>query len=631
MRRALQTLLLVLAAQACVAQEKPVAFVSSASEIDALAAGTTRVRAAGIDDALLTRLCKVRGIVELQLAPPCRFSGAALAELQKMDKLEALEFEYLPKADADAIKHIGALSRLAKLKFTCAYLPEDVRLRELAGLKGLRELTLDVFSTDPSAFKFISELDKLEYLAWRVPGDVPSFPPSMTTLMLESSGLTLDAALVANLASLKKLSTLGLAAVSRSDKDALARLKTIKSLEHLTIAYDAGLGDVLTPLLESNSLRTLKVRTNVLGESAAVPLAKQEMLERLELEGVQGATLTEPLVAAVAALKKLRHLRIRAFKGLDGAALKRIAAMKDLQSLRLEWCLADVSDEAAQHVGNLANLSCLELTGTSRLGDGTAKAVSTLPSLQTLILTHSAISASALESIGKVRGLKELNLSENAGLANADFAPLAALDKLERLSLERLAGEDASCEADLAALRTLRNLRHVTFGGARLTAAQSAFVTALPLLVTVDLEGCAVTDETLAALGKAQHLKELRLGSAQGASDKGLEALSASRSLVLIGFYNATGLTDAGVAHLARIPTLETLQLHWCVQLSDAALTSFRNHKRLRELALSGLENVTAASLPILASLPVLAVLTMNSTGMQEYEVHQACKGILVR
>lgn len=189
--------------------------------------------------------------------------------------------------------------------------------------------------------------------------------------------------------------------------------------------------------------------------------------------------------------------------------------------------------------------------------------LSTLQNLHTLCFFSCDIADSALEHLSALKGLRYLVLNRCQDITDACMQHVGKLPELTLLSLKR---------AKIADFSHLK---------------------ALPNLVCLNLDECAITDQGFANLCAFDSLAMLFLHWCSNLTDASLAHAARFPHLKHITLTSSFQITDEGVAHLASLCRLETLGLSGCVQLTDAALAHVGQIASLRELDLSECEQLT--------------------------------------
>lgn len=108
--------------------------------------------------------------------------------------------------------------------------------------------------------------------------------------------------------------------------------------------------------------------------------------------------------------------------------------------------------------------------------------------------------------------------------------------------------------------------------------------------IAISLGDTSVSDEDIASLTTAKHLRDLDLDS--------------------------TSISDAGLAEIAQFKELRVLNLN-ATQITDAGISQLKDHPNLRHL-FAGYTNITDESVPSLTSMRRLETLGIYLTGISE-------------
>jgi hypothetical protein len=145
-----------------------------------------------------------------------------------------------------------------------------------------------------------------------------------------------------------------------------------------------------------------------------------------------------------------------------------------------------------------------------------------LPALEKANLVEiDGLADESLAFIGKIAGLKELNLGD-AQVTNAGLKQIAGLRNLETLDLGWT--KDVGDEG-LAALAGLPKLRVLGLGGTKVTDAGMAALASFAALEELRLMATAVTDQGLESLGACKRLATVKLGRKSKVTPQGIEKL----------------------------------------------------------------------------------------------------------
>jgi Leucine-rich repeat (LRR) protein len=310
------------------------------------------------------------------------------------------------------------------------------------------------------------------------------------------------------------------------DLTALLRLKSLKSLE-----LAAG----------SDTYGALKIT-----DAGAETLARIATLETLK---IPMCILSDKGFATLAQLKQLRHLNVSNALNLTDAGVDSLAHLAQLRSL-------DISD-------------CRHTT------DKAIESVSSLPLLRTLNLNKytsqiKQYSDAALYSVARMTQLESLELCEGNKFSTGAFRALSSLGTLRSLVLTTQVSD-----ADLEALSHCSALTKLAVGGEQLSDAGFEYLGKLSHLQNLDVWYGSYSGTGFHYLAGLRELTTLQL-SAESVSDDGFKQLPNLPVLVTLNLHHATGLTDAGLRHLSTFKTLRALKFSWCDAISKDGLSTLR-------------------------------------------------------
>ncbi|NQU22745.1 MAG: hypothetical protein HQ567_15820 [Candidatus Nealsonbacteria bacterium] len=224
-------------------------------------------------------------------------------------------------------------------------------------------------------------------------------------------------------------------------------------------------------------LRRVKARTTDISDAGLVHLGEITWLEELNLSrGIGSRTVITP--AGLTHLKGLTGLKILNLsnRGIRDEAIIHLTGFSKLESLSLYG--SRVSRAGAYELVELSNLRRLYLGSSSRIDD------------------------SALEYLGRLKELRELDIggARGTGVTGAGLVRLKRLSKLEVLGLSRLSLSDEG----VAHLKGLTSLKELDLQGADLTDAGLEHLKTMKGLVSIDLRDTYTT-----AAGREQLRKAL--------------------------------------------------------------------------------------------------------------------------
>jgi Leucine-rich repeat (LRR) protein len=310
-------------------------------------------------------------------------------------------------------------------------------------------------------------------------------------------------------------------------------------------------------------------------------IAHLTRLKNLRVLRAGGLGLTDRSLEAIGQLSSLEELALDSNK-LAGLELGRLAGLKKLRRLNLDF---NALDRKAIHdiVRALPNLTHLSLRNAFPVDDDILEACGTLTGLEELNLPENmnAVTDRGLERLGRLRSLKNFELSNPRRVTDAGLARLFALKTLEDLSL--------------------RELKHVTPRGLD-------GLGGLVRLRKLQLVGVPMDDASVRSLGSLKKVEDLLLWS-MPVEPLALEPLGAMRSLRY--FRTNVPVSSKAIRSLATLEHLERI----ADELSEVTDEDLKHLARLPNLRMLYLDspNVSAASLPTLAKMTSLRTLYVGS------------------
>lgn len=316
----------------------------------------------------------------------------------------------------------------------------------------------------------------------------------------------------------------------------------------------------------------------LLAASVAAQVTPQAVSSLIEKRGHR---LTDQELADAIKASSMTELDLRGCKGLSGAALKRVAAVTSLQRLSLAntgRALAGI-----EHLVDLPELCVLDLSDNKEFtGDG----------------------------VGKLRGLRELNLNNCAAIKDQHLRPLGKLANLEVLRLygcHKITDKGFNrLFAQLDQLHTLELAFCWWHEGHKLMLP--------PNLVHLDLhESKRLVDDAIIAIRNKQGLRTLNLFQCLELTDRSLKALRGLADLRWLDVGSIRALTDAGLGHIATLTGLEHLSICDNAHFTGQGLQQLAGLRQLAELNLWHCEAMTDEGLRVCASMPRLRRLNLAS------------------
>ncbi|CAI5476881.1 unnamed protein product [Closterium sp. Yama58-4] len=302
-------------------------------------------------------------------------------------------------------------------------------------------------------------------------------------------------------------------------------------------------------------------------------------------------------------------LSLSFFKGLSEAMLAHVSTMTHVKYIHLQSA-SGFTTEGIKHLYRLPQLEMLDLNSTD-VADSALEGIGCMASLHDLDLKQTSVTDAGLLHLVDASSLKVLVLSGCKGVTSDGMVCVGRLTALEQLWLDGTAVADAG----LPHLATLSSLKSLHMSGCKgVTDAGMVDVGKLTGLEELWLDGTAVTDAALAHLTALSSLKSLRLSECKGVTDAGMVdvgRLTALEELLLGG----TAVTDAGLPHLTALSSLESLGLSGCKGVTKAGMADVGRLTRLKNLRLDGTA-VTDDGLQQLTALTELISLGLPEGGL---------------
>lgn len=287
--------------------------------------------------------------------------------------------------------------------------------------------------------------------------------------------LSIDALeyVVANFTRLKELNFL-------SEQGSLAALSGCANLE--AVDFDTFSGtekEDFADLRTLPSLRSLKIETvDDKGLSHIVALPKLRTLWLRECDQV-----SEAAFSGLSGLTKLTELHLSDAPALS--CLGFVRCLPQLQRLELCFCPKFTGSELA-HLAPLAALRSLRLDGMVNLDVDELARLSTLCSLQSLVLSQCPLTDASLVHVGALSQLRELEVSVCEEVTDAGLAHLSGLN-VKKLNIDEL---PEITDQGFAHVAQIKSLEHLSMRWCGITDDGVGHILALPNLKTVKAGFC---------------------------------------------------------------------------------------------------------------------------------------------
>lgn len=235
-----------------------------------------------------------------------------------------------------------------------------------------------------------------------------------------------------------------------------------------------------------------------------------------------------------------------------------------------------------------------------------------LPGLESLVVAGTDVDDKALEPIGRIATLRNLDLRD-CRITNAGLASLAGLERLAALRLSGKSGATTVDDSGMIHLARLPSLRTVMLD--HLWVSEKGLETLAPLtrLEELTLAQTLAGDDALPVIARFATLKRLRLAKTT-VTAAGVAALVKLDRLVDLDLSECASLDDAALEPVGTLVSLERLNL-WRVPVGDAGIAHLAPLVRLRWLNLDN-TLLSDAGLAALAGMKQLAFLHAGSTAI---------------
>jgi len=228
-----------------------------------------------------------------------------------------------------------------------------------------------------------------------------------------------------------------------------------------------------------------------------------------------------------------------------GKAVSLLPTLPNCRSIVSYW--ATITDDELETIGKLRNLEILKLsdpfTGrSSEITDEGLRHLRHLNQLRNLSLANTRITNNGLIHLRNLRRLEEIDISQTK-IGSEGIFHLLDLATLKTLDLSNTAIDDAG----LVHIGKLRQLESLAITGTQVSGIEFANLQRLEKLVDFELDSTLVTDLTCHKIAGLQHLTRLSL--------------------------NDTRITDGAAKQLVELVHLKTLALDWTFVSDDGAKT----------------------------------------------------------
>ncbi len=333
----------------------------------------------------------------------------------------------------------------------------------------------------------------------------------------------------------------------------------------------AALAEIDTPIhLNVNQAKTL---------SKAILTAASSMKNLYGLS-VGNSGLTKADLPEIAKLTNLKVLYLELPTSAD-ADFTPLADLKNLVSLSVYSNDRKLTEKVLAHFSGMTSLRKYQGDASPTTGVGMNHIKGWINLEELTLVTNKGMTDQDMAILKSLVGLKKLRLEYDGKLGTGALDAIAALPKLENLSIDTLQCEPKEYARLAPLAKTLRK-----FGYTFNTPSVVQYVTALTELDEITLGNTNLSDELLLHLSQFKKLQKVIAGGGNSSlvSDMGLDSLG---ELTLLTSVDLSGskVTDAGMKQLAKLTRLESLAISK-TQVTDASLDVLLGLPKLRQLYL---------------------------------------------
>lgn len=405
---------------------------------------------------------KLHCLKSLGLSSCQNLTQNALLSLGRLTQLTHLDLSNLPRAATPGLSFLRALLGLRALSLTGCESLVDTHLSALAPLTNLQTLRLVGCDIGDEGLVHLGNLRRLSlldlsgtrHLSDRCLGRVAQLS-ELAHLNLSGSRRTFSALGFAALGKLTNLTCLELQG-RLTDPISLRSLRSLRRLRHLALRGCAD-SDQWRLISQLPQLSSLSLASHEVGQSpsaaalsncrelASLRVAGYGPFSNAQLRALAGLTnlricafdaceITDADLAQVAKIAQLEALSLVDCEQITDLGLKSLTNLAELGQLSLSRNRA-ISSRGLRWVAELSNLHFLCLVDSPLLDDAGVQTLISLQKLTCLYIFHADITDCALQSIGQLRALFELELHYCGHLTDEGLEELRGLLHLRTLRI----------------------------------------------------------------------------------------------------------------------------------------------------------------------------------------------------
>jgi len=409
---------------------------------------------------------------------------------------------------------------------------------------------------------------------------------------------------------LDSIQSLDLEGCTSVTDDGLKHLARMPQLRHLNLTCPAMTDRGLEVLGSLTQLETLKIfHVQSITDAGLKPLAACDGIRNVNLLGTHTG---DGVLHTLAGKRQLSHLYPgNAVTDAGLAILKEFPVFTTQPTGASAWSLltdighpnylwlnlkSPITDQGIASLASLTGLRALNLFGgtgsgpfdASRSGVTPAglRRLTSLPNLQWLGCTASLCTDKAMRSIADMADLKFLMCQDTVAGDNG-FAELSRSSSIENIWGRRCYGISDRGFAALADMPALRGL------SVSCKNVGDAGLSALPRFPALrEFMPMDVSDDGFRHVGHCRHLEALHCMYCPETTDAATQNMAGLTGLKVYGAWG-TQIGDASLRVLGQLPLLERLTFYQCDRITNDGLQALAGLKRLVEVNLERLANVS--------------------------------------
>jgi len=419
------------------------------------------------------------------------------------------------------------------------------------------------------------------------------------------------------------------------DDQGLRHVARLSGLKALWLAHTPISDKGMAHLRGLRSLKSLLVMGTEVGDEGMAHLSEMDSLEYLN---PRATNVTDHGLAYLSGLKSLKFIDLGYCKITD-AGLEHLGKIETLESIDASH--STITDAGLAHLKNLRSLSDLDLQSTN-ITDAGLEHLSAL-SLRKVNLRRAKISNSGLAHLAKSRSLEDLRVNSTR-ITDSGLAHLRSLDSLKYLDigwtrvteegLRHLSGltsletlelprDNGITEQGLSHLAGLERLKKLSGIPGDISTKGLKYLSKMQL-ESLDLDGAAITDETMSYIVQLRNLRSLDLQKCS-TTNAGLAELTKLKSLKSMMLVDSPQITGAGLVHIGKLSSLESVSLHEIYEVGDDDIAHLANLAGLTHFGTDS-DRITDSGVAHLSNLRSLTSLSLENARLTDKALSHLAK-----